>query len=145
MFFNCSDAPSLSVFLSLKTHPSCNQEKGGHWEPGCGSLSIDGNMMQQTSDLTWQTNYFLMKVKVKPSITTYSCFLDPISASDWARYQPMGEVLTTYCQTSNIRCTKSQNVFRLVFQLSLPNLLKPDVKSRVKILLEQHRQALLQL
>ena len=34
-----------------------------------------------------------------------------------------------YCQTSNIRCTKSQNltVSCLILQLSLPNLLKPDV------------------
>ena len=38
-------------------------------------------------------------------------------------------------QISNIRRTKSQNlnVSRLVLQLSLPNQLKPDVKSRMKI------------
>ena len=40
-----------------------------------------------------------------------------------------------YSQTFNIRCTKSQNlnVSRLVLQLSLPNPLKPGVKSRMKM------------
>ena len=49
--------------------------------------------------------------------------------------------------TSNIRCTKSQNlnVSRFVLQLSLPNSLKPSVKSRIKMWLEQCRQAMLQL
>ena len=45
-----------------------------------------------------------------------------------------GTVLT-YPQTSNIRDTKSQklNISRLVLQLSLPNPLKPGVKSRMKM------------
>ena len=34
---------------------------------------------------------------------------------------------------------------RLVLQLSLPNQLKPGVKSRMKMYLEQRRQAMLQL
>ena len=40
-----------------------------------------------------------------------------------------------YCLTSNIRHTKSQNlsVSRLVLQLSLPNPLKPGVRSRMKM------------
>ena len=40
-----------------------------------------------------------------------------------------------YCQTSNIWHTKSQNliVSRVILQLSLPNLLKPGVKSRMKM------------
>ena len=37
------------------------------------------------------------------------------------------------------------NVSRLVLQLSLPNSLNPGVKWRVKVLLEQRRQAVLQL
>ena len=43
--------------------------------------------------------------------------------------------------------TKSQNliVSRLILQLSLPNPLKPDVESRMKMWLEQRRQAMLQL
>ena len=38
--------------------------------------------------------------------------------------------IVKYCQTSYIRCTKSQNlnVYRLVLQLSLPNSLKSGVK-----------------
>ena len=47
----------------------------------------------------------------------------------------------TYSQTLNIRHTKSQNlnVSRFVLQLSLPNSLKPSVKSRMKMYLEQRR------
>ena len=49
-----------------------------------------------------------------------------------------------YHQTSNISLTKCQhlNVSHLVLQLSFPNPLKPDFKSRM---LEQRRWALLQL
>ena len=58
---------------------------------------------------------------------------------DWKKYM--------YRQNSNIRCTKSQhlNVSHLVLQLSLCNILKPGDKSRMKMYLEQHRQAMLQL
>ena len=54
---------------------------------------------------------------------------------------------TMYCQTSDISRTKSQNlnIPRLIFQLSLPNPLKPCVKLRMKMLLEQRRQAMLRL
>ena len=43
--------------------------------------------------------------------------------------------------------TKSQNLYvsNLVLQLSLLNPLKPGVKSRMKMYLEQRRQAILQL
>ena len=52
-----------------------------------------------------------------------------------------------YCQTSNISCTKSQNlnVISLVLQLSLSNPLKPSVKAIMKLELELRRQAVLQL
>ena len=52
-----------------------------------------------------------------------------------------------YRKISNIRRTKFQNLndSRLVLHLSLPNLLKPGVKQRMKMQLEQRRQALLQL
>ena len=52
-----------------------------------------------------------------------------------------------YRQVSNIRRTKHQHLkdSRTVLRLSLPNPLKPDVKSRMKMLLEQRRQAMLQL
>ena len=51
-----------------------------------------------------------------------------------------------YRQVSNIRRTKSQrlNDYRTVLRLSLPNPLKPDVKSKMKMQLEQRRQAMLQ-
>ena len=53
----------------------------------------------------------------------------------------------TYRQISYINHTKFQNskVYRLVWQLSLCNLLKPGVKSRMEMQSEQRRQAMLQL
>ena len=52
-----------------------------------------------------------------------------------------------YGKISNIRGIKLRNlnVSRLVLQLSLRNLLKPSVKSGMKMYLEQRRQAMLQL
>ena len=52
-----------------------------------------------------------------------------------------------YRQVSNIRRIEYQNlkVSCLVLQLSLPNLLKPCVQLRIKILLEHRRQGMLQL
>ena len=52
-----------------------------------------------------------------------------------------------HCKISNIRCTNSDNLNDccLVLQLSLPNPLKPVIKLRMKMELEQRRQALLQL
>ena len=53
----------------------------------------------------------------------------------------------SYRQTFDTRRTKSQhvNVSCLVLQLTLPNPLKPVVKSRMKMQLEQRRSAMLQL
>ena len=44
-------------------------------------------------------------------------------------------LLTEYHQISNISCTKSKNlnVSHFMLQLSLPNPLKPGVKSRMKM------------
>ena len=52
-----------------------------------------------------------------------------------------------YHQISNVSLTKCQNlnVSGLVLQLSLCNLLEPGVKSKMKMQLEQRRQAMLQL
>ena len=52
-----------------------------------------------------------------------------------------------YRQTSGIDRTKSKNlnVSHLVFQLPLSNPLNPGVKSRIKMQLEQRRQAMLHL
>ena len=55
--------------------------------------------------------------------------------------------MTSYCKTSNISHTQSQNFsdFRVALQLSLADPLKPGVKSRMKMWLEQRQQAMLQL
>ena len=52
-----------------------------------------------------------------------------------------------YHKTYNIRCSQSQNlnVSHLLLQFSLPNPLKPDIKSRMKMYLEQHPQVMLHL
>ena len=52
-----------------------------------------------------------------------------------------------YRQTSNVKRTTSQhsNVSRFVTQLSLPDTLKPSVRSIINMQMEQHRQAMLQL
>ena len=52
-----------------------------------------------------------------------------------------------YCKISIVRHTKisNLNVLRHVLKLSLPNPMKPGVKSRMIMELEQHRQAMLQL
>ena len=74
--------------------------------------------------------------------------------SSWNRYHAtehqhvkLRHKLKKFRQTANIRSTKSQNinVFRLVLQLSLPKPSKPVVQSRMKIWLNQRRQAILQL
>ena len=54
---------------------------------------------------------------------------------------------TMYRQLSNISRTKFQNlnISALVLRLPLPNPLKPCVRSRMKMYLEQRRQTMLQL
>ena len=61
----------------------------------------------------------------------------------WANVHPdlyhhmgsLGHIELTYCKTSSISRTKSQNLnaSNLVMQLSLLNPLKPGVKSRMKM------------
>ena len=55
--------------------------------------------------------------------------------------------LYNYRKISNIRRTKFQNLTdcHLVLQLPLPKPFKPGIESRMKMQLEQHRQAMLQL
>ena len=56
-------------------------------------------------------------------------------------------ILYVYRKISDISGTKfsNLNVSRFVLQLSMPNLMMPCVKSRMKMRLEQRRQAMLQL
>ena len=71
------------------------------------------------------------------------CFLWPPGLVGFG----LAKIYDTYRKISNIRRAKStnSNVSRLVLQLSLPNQIKPGVKSRMKMWLEQRRQAMLQL
>ena len=54
---------------------------------------------------------------------------------EWVQHPIFHVHFETYRQVSNIRCTNSQNLSdsRPVLQLSLLNLLKPRVKSRMKM------------
>ena len=65
----------------------------------------------------------------------------------WSTVADCSYKISHYRKTPNIRSTKSQNLndSGLVLQSHLPNPLKPGVKSRMKMLLEQRRQAMLQL
>ena len=80
-------------------------------------------------------------------IKNHSCYKNLVKSKRYRvlSYLQASDVLM-YRQTSNISCTKSQNlnVSHLVLQLSLANPLKPCVKSRMKMSLEQRRQAMLQ-
>ena len=78
---------------------------------------------------------------VIPQVQYYSCWWPGDERSqgssswdiDLCRARPGAVfVLHIYCKISNIRCTKSPNlnVPRLVLWLSLPNPMKPGVKSR---------------
>ena len=77
--------------------------------------------------------------------STYPCFRLHLTGT--------GKIARTVCkmwayrQTSYIGRTKSQNlnVSRFLLQSSLPNPLKPGVKLRMKMYLEQRPQAMLQL
>ena len=62
----------------------------------------------------------------------------------WMNEISLKTVFNNYCQISDISRTISQNliVSRLVLESSLPNPLKTDVKSRMKMKSEQHRQAI---
>ena len=62
-----------------------------------------------------------------------SHWLNPYPEWSLDPYQMLYHV--SYCQTSNISCTKSQNINAscLVLQLSLPNPLKPGIKLRIKM------------
>ena len=77
--------------------------------------------------------------------TIHSKLKSPISSSS-VMYQ-ITCLYINYRQISNISNTNTQNinVSRLVLQLSLPKLLKPGFKSRMKMELEQRRQAILQV
>ena len=79
--------------------------------------------------------------------TVHSWYLTVIFLPITNKRCPIAFSLSYYRQISNIRCTRSQNsnVSGLVLQLSWCNLLKPGVKSRMKMLLEQNRQVMLHL
>ena len=91
----------------------------------------------------------LLSETMLASLLMHICITRP----QWIKSQYFMAVKISYfmpillCQTSNLSHTKSPNLNMscLVLQLSLPNPLKPGVKSRMKMKLEQHWLMMLQL
>ena len=100
-----------------------------------------------SSNPTWNRTYFAIVHKLHffsqipcCQINNHLILIDPFRVGveqirQWTR------TLGNYRQVSNIRRTKSQHSqdSRTVLRLSLPNPLKPDLKSRMKMYLEQRR------
>ena len=115
-------------------------------------ISQDLVLITSRSNLNIQfsPNYSItfMVSKIKP-IRLHYCYIplkkttpnDILIISDDYKWK------SNYHQTSNTRhsISKQLNVSCLILQLSLPNPLKTSVKSRMKMQLMQHRQAMLRL
>ena len=91
--------------------------------------------------IPWKIKPLLIKKKQKNYI---------VLLFQWANVSKpfyVTSVGNSYRQISNIRRIRSRHLkdSRTVLRLPLPNPLKPDVKSRMKMWLEQRRQAMLQL
>ena len=88
-----------------------------------------------------QNNHILVYTNIDIDSLRY---VNCISQCQWCVLSTY--ILARYCQTSGIRRTNSWtlNVSRLVLSF-LSNPLTPGVKPRMKMLLEQRRQAMLQL
>ena len=122
-----------------------------HWH--CGNLTIAPVPAKQPWWVWINTSYeFIMNdcVTTTKQSTTKPCAyflgytvtpLGPLSLTSTDSY------IITHRKVSNIRHTRSQNWndSHLVLKSPLPNPLKPGVKSRMKMYLEQRRQAMLQL
>ena len=126
----------------------------GKLRPFCLGLNV-------LIEMPYSLNYRNVAWQARCFIFWKACFQTPkaVLSGIVASVKPLrtcmlyskGESRATHCSTyrkiSNIRRINSPNlnVSRLVLQLSLPNPLKPGVKSRMTMLLEQRRQAMLQL
>ena len=103
--------------------------------------SLNNRMHKQSNDLThWPLGTVTL---IFNNLNTFHWMISPA----FPVMLPLCESHRSYRQVSNIRCTKSQHLkcSSTVLRLSLPNPLKPDVKSRMKMQLEQRRQTMLQL
>ena len=84
------------------------------------------------------TVYILWKAPKKPcSDENFGKIMPTSGAAGDENFVEMTSAcpIRSYCQVSNIRRTKSQHLkdSHTVLWLSLPNALKPDVKSRMKM------------
>ena len=88
--------------------------------------------------MSWSTTWFVLRLTIR-LLLFFTIRLFSLWSSSWGH--------SWYHKVSNIRHTESQNwnVSRLSLQLSLRNILKPSVKLRMKMWLDQRRQVMLQL
>ena len=112
----------------------------------CWSHSISRYIAHWSETIRWQRSRSTLAQVMASCLTEARCKLSHhISACLWLNtwscwwcntINRAGTVLTKkYCKISNIRCTKSQNLYasRLGLQLSLCNILKPGVKTIMKM------------
>ena len=114
--------------------------------PSSAKSLVKGYIFCWRHSLDLQANDYRLQTLILPSCVSsfHNWVIDTIITASLA----ISTSDHNYRQTSNINCTKSQNlnVSCLFFQLSLPtNPIKPSVKSRMKMQFEQHWLALLQL
>ena len=116
----------------------------------CETLYIDGLMQERCNSIA---NALELRLSCTDPSTCSTCIYKLVISDKpvhvYLSFAPCDWYLGggIYCDISNISYTKCPNFndSHLVLQLSLPNPLKPDVKLRMKMQLEQCRQALLQL
>ena len=130
--------------MPLREHQCCFFRAGFLPQLELSSMTINQSIeLPLTSSDTCVLSGNLTTQNGNGSGTITGCYRRVLSHNGWAEVSWVSH----YRQVSNIRRTKSQNlnVSCLVLQLSLHNLLKPGVYSRMKMKLEQRRQTMLQL
>ena len=122
----------IQTFSFKKMHLNMSSAK---WRPFCLSLNVLMCYMRYSDVLhsvIMELDFMSWRLLLVNHLLVSKFFIS------WCpfHYQNCNQISNfTYCQTSKIRCTESQNlnVSRLVLHSTLPNPLKPDVKSRMKM------------
>ena len=101
----------------------------------CALTEQQGSHASQVQCSDWRQDPRQEWIPVWPLASPTADLHEPHLENPWSERETFTETLVNYCQTYNIRCTKSLilNVSRLFLQLSLPNPLKPGVKLRMRM------------
>ena len=132
------------VFYCVSSMPRLDPARDQREMPILAALFLGGQWIHGVHPVFQDRPTLLMTEGIRGLVTSQSFFVrHPITMRWWLvsalvtrpvkGWHPCG--LYEYRQFSNISRIQSQNinVSRLVFQLSLPNPLKPDVKLRMKM------------